>query len=1222
MAKRWESAVPCGYRLRDAWQYVSATTLLILSAVTRHGALRSTAAVGTILLLGASAAVETEAGLASTGHGGGNPGVGSWAAASDSDSDRDEPKRAGFDDVGYAEILARVPKRDLAAYQALHRALEFHDRGEIDAAISQYRAAINMTNDLASAWLNLGLALAMLDREDEAIDAYKVVIKLPNALPIEVASAYCNHGHLVQTRAGEDYALVAEGISLFQRGLERVPDHSTCLYNFGLGMEKLGRYPEAKNLYTRAVGLDPPMGNAHLNLGNIAFRQANWTEGILCYERAHQSPNADQRLLTISSFMLGQLHRHGIGNVRKAVEYYKRSYETDNTYKDALCAILQSLRSLCLWEGWESLEPRVASAIMDQVSSGKEPGPQSPYETRLTGELKPSEHLGLARLASQQFDRVERLPLPEDHTRNLSFRRGEALGQGRGLQQDSISFDEWLRRQGIETGNRSGEEAGPRRGARAKRRAVTGGGLVVAYWSYDYRDHAMGHLTRGLLCSHKAHNRVFAVAASYGPDDGSPVRRSAEACAGKFLDVSLAGHAESAKAVAAERPEIFVDLMGHTTGARPGIPALKPAPVVASYLGFPGTVGAEYTDYTIADRTTVPPELANVGFSEKMVYLPHSYQVNNYNVSYGFCPGGEGLEECQASVRQDFGPKSRGLDGFLDPWGGRGPVLCNYNTIHKMEPESFTVFMNIIKRVPGSVLLLLGSARDPEDGVEVNLKAEAAAMGVHPDRIRLDELLTLQEHVWRVSGSCDLFVDSFVYGAHTTAADALWAGLPLLTLRGFGVDDTPAGQMSGRVGTSLLSALGLDELSFHSVKDLENAAVALVQSPGRLATLRKSLLSRAMNRPLFDTRLTTRNLERAYEAMWEQRELGLPPSHIVVDPTQGALPPLRLPFDENDDSLPSGSSRGAPWNRGINDAGDQMTTAAKGMVARAVEAAMVWVETGTTEGFEDALTATGRLLAGNPLSAQALHMRGVALHFLGRSTEGVVFMERAALLATSGKHKEPGLDVAMLWRNLDAAQHAIAEGDGLSFPPETTNAPFLKGLAVSPSRLPTPMLIVLRRYWRRGDHTACADAFWKHWPGLRGHLPGGAVESAGERRENDLSQGGDAERGFGDGWAWEAWHGEDADEAAGILEAAASCFVGLGRLEEAWRAWKLASETQPGNQEFPLRFAACLSSAGHVERAHRELNRAVRALNHAWFHAEGGAVVPRLPRPRRGADGG
>ncbi|CAM9809280.1 unnamed protein product, partial [Ectocarpus fasciculatus] len=921
------------------------------------------------------------------------------------------------------------------------------------------------------------------------------------------------------------------------------------------------------------------------------------------------------------------LHRYGIGNVRKAVEYYKRSYDTDDTYKDALCAILQSLRSLCLWEGWEFLEPRVASAIMDQVSSGKEPGPQSPYETRLTGELKPSQHLGLARLASQQFDRVERLSIPEDHPRRLSFRRREALGQGRGLQQDSISFDEWLNGQGIETGNGNGEEAAPRRGARARRPAaeagaVAGTGLVVAYWSYDYRDHAMGHLTRGLFCSHQAHNRVFAVAASYGPDDGSPVRRSAETCAGNFLDVSLAGHVESAKAIAAERPEIFVDLMGHTTGARPGIPALKPAPVVASYLGFPGTVGAEYTDYTIADRTAVPPELANVGFSEKMVYLPHSYQINNYNVSYGFCPGGEGLGECQASVRQDFGPKSRGLDGFLDPWGGRGPVLCNYNSIHKMEPESFTVFMNIIKRFPGSVLLLLGSTRDPEDGMEVNLKAEAAAMGVHPDRIRLDELLTRQEHVWRVSGSCDLFVDSFVYGAHTTAADALWAGLPLLTLRGYGVDDTPAGQMSGRVGTSLLSALGLDEMSFHSVKDLENAAVALAKSPGRLASLRKRLLSRAMNSPLFDTHLTTRNLERAYEAMWEQRELGLPPSHIVVDPTQGALPPLQLTFDENDASLPRGSSRGAPWNGGINDAGDQITTAVKGMVARAVEAAMVWVETGTTEGVEDALTATGRLLAGNPLSAQALHMRGVALHFLGRRAEGVVFMERAALLATSGKYKESGLDVAVLWRNLDAAQHAIAEGDGLSFPPETTNAPFLKGLAVSPSRLTTPLLIILRRYWKRGDHTACVDAFWKHWPGLRGHLPGGAVESAGERHENDPALGGDAECSFGDGWAWEAWHGEDADEAAGILEAAASCFVGLGRLEEAWRAWKLASETQPGNQEFPLRYAAYLSSAGHVERAHRELNRAVRALNHAWFHAEGGSVVPKIPRPRRGAEGG
>lgn len=129
-----------------------------------------------------------------------------------------------------------------------------------------------------------------------------------------------------------------------------------------------------------------------------------------------------------------------------------------------------------------------------------------------TGELRPSQHLGLARLASRQFDRVERLSLPEDHPRRLSFRRGEALGQGCGLQHDSISFHEWLNRQGIETGNGNGEEAAPRRGARARRRAeagvAAGAGLVVAYWSYDYRDHAMGHLTRGLFCSHQV-NEFF-----------------------------------------------------------------------------------------------------------------------------------------------------------------------------------------------------------------------------------------------------------------------------------------------------------------------------------------------------------------------------------------------------------------------------------------------------------------------------------------------------------------------------------------------------------------------------------------------------------------------------------------------------------------------------------------------------------------------------------------
>eukprot|EP00903_Cladosiphon_okamuranus_P006818 g6643.t4 len=1024
-----------------------------------------------------------------------------------------------------------------AAFTAGKVALTIKDHRDINASIVQYHLATDLNKDLSNAWLNLGIALSAMGRDDEAMSAYKVLVKLPTALPFEVAIAYCNHGNLARSHAGVDFALLEEAVLLFKRGLEILPESPKCLYNFGLATEELRRNSEATDLYSRALRLDPSLGDAHVQIGNIAFQSGNWTEAIRRYERAYASPDADRRLRTVSSFLLGQLHLHGMGDHRSAVGYYKRSFDIDNTFTNSLCGIFNSIRSLCLWEDWESLEPRVASAILDRVSSGQGSGPQSPYETLFTGELRASQHLGLARLASQKYDRVN--------------------------------------------------------------------------------------------------SRVFAVAASYGPDDASSVRRSVERCSGTFLDLLWLERVETAKLVAAERPQIFVDLVSHTFGARPGVLALKPAPIVAAYLGYPGTAGAKYTDYAIVDQVVVPPELANVGFSEKVVYLPHSYQANDYNVSQGFCPGGEGLSDCHALVRS-----SRGLTGFLDSWGTEGPVLCNFNAIRKMEPESFGVFMNIIKRwvdsmmlpewqptVVGSVLVLLGSSGDHPRDAELSLRAEAASRGIHPDRIWFEENLSRDEHILRESGSCDLFVDSLVYGAHTTAADALWAGLPLLTLRGYGVDDTPVGQMRGRVGTSLVSALGLPELSFHGVKELEDAAVALLQSPGRLASLRKRLLSSAMSTPVFDTQLVTRSLERAFEAMWETRELGLPPSHIVVDPTRGPLPhPSRETDNQKERAgadpfrVSFGSARHA--EKDFSQAGATINDM---MGARALEEALAWAGTRTTDGAEAAYVATGRVLAGSPLSVEALDLRGVALHLLRRNAEATDVMERAALLGTSIKHTQPGVNLAYLWGNLAAAQQAAAEDNGLPFAPAATTTSFLQALALSPSE-PSPLHHLLISHLRRGNHTACADAFWKHWVRIRGYAPPAGRREAAEaieKLQTDAAREmeGASPEGYGDGWAWGMWHGRGASSVAGVAETAATCFAKLGRFEEAWRALKLASDIQPDNQEFPLRYAAALEGAGHEKTAHQEFNRIIKALNHVWFYTDGGSAVPKIPRPRAEAHG-
>eukprot|EP00752_Nemacystus_decipiens_P012726 g11275.t1 len=494
-------------------------------------------------------------------------------------------------------------------------------RGDINASILQYRLAIDLNNDTSNAWLNLGIALSAIGRDDEAMSAYKVLVELPTALPLEVATAFCEHGNIARRHAGVDFALLEEALLLFERGLEILPENPSCLYNFGLATEELRRNSEARDLYLRALTLDPSMGRAHLNIGNIAFRSGNWAEGKLRYEKAYASPDADQTLRTVSTYMLGQLHRYGLEDPRSAAGYYSRSFEIDNTFTASLCGILKSFRPLCLWEGWESLDARVASAIVDGVSSGQGPGPQSPFATLFTGELKASQRLGLARLASQKYDRVERMSLPQD-TNILLFRRRQQNGEGQQQQQqqqqqqwqrqedtgpknfdgvgETDRYSRWLYYQGIKTDD--GRKAMQWREGAEEIRATPAAGVT-------------------------ANNRVFAVAASYGPDDAGSVRRSAEKCFGKFLDLHWLERMASAKLVAAERPQIFVDLVFHTLGARPGVVALKPAPIVVTYLAYPGTVGAEYADYAIVDQVAVPPELANIGFSEKVVYLPHSYQL-------------------------------------------------------------------------------------------------------------------------------------------------------------------------------------------------------------------------------------------------------------------------------------------------------------------------------------------------------------------------------------------------------------------------------------------------------------------------------------------------------------------------------------------------------------------------------------------------------------------
>ena len=409
------------------------------------------------------------------------------------------------------------------------------------------------------------------------------------------------------------------------------------------------------------------------------------------------------------------------------------------------------------------------------------------------------------------------------------------------------------------------------------------GSLRVAYMCYDFNDHPTAHLVEGLFRWHRRFKDAFrsargpraleAVAAlGYGKDDHSDYRDAIAADADAFInDLALLGHVDAVVASRDFGAQIVVDLQGHTLGTRMELCMARVAPVQLAYLIYPGTSGASCLDGAVVDPVVVPPEAARV-YTEKLVYLPGTYQVNDY-------------ERHAAVAAYAAAPGARAAHG-LPP--EPSVVFCNFNKVDKLDPASFGLWMHVLRRAPGSVLWLLRPKGRQFDHVAAHLEAEAAARGVHPARLVWADRVPKAEHLRR-HAAADLLLDTLVYGAHSTATDALRGGLPLLTVRGE--------QFPQRVGASLLRAVGADQelLAVDSLRDFEDLAVSLAGTR-RLRALRARLADEGRASRLFDTRAFTRDLERAFHAVWEGHALaGRLAHHVVV--LEDVLPePALKPF--------------------------------------------------------------------------------------------------------------------------------------------------------------------------------------------------------------------------------------------------------------------------------------------------------------------------------------
>jgi predicted O-linked N-acetylglucosamine transferase (SPINDLY family) len=373
------------------------------------------------------------------------------------------------------------------------------------------------------------------------------------------------------------------------------------------------------------------------------------------------------------------------------------------------------------------------------------------------------------------------------------------------------------------------------------------GRLTIGYFSADFHGHATGYLIAELLELHDR-SRFRVVGFSFGPDSRDPMRRRLASACDEFVDVRDRSDEEIVALARQMRIDIAVDLKGYTTDGRPGVFARRAGPIQVSYLGYPGTSGATYIDYLVADCVVVPVE--DFGdYSEKVCQLPGCYQPND--------------RQRMISTRQ-YSRSELGLpkEGF---------VYCCFNNSWKISPEVFECWMTILKLVPCSVLWLL-EFNECEKG---NLQAEAGRRGVDSSRLIFGGRLPLDEHLAR-HRCADLFLDTWPYCAHTTASDALWAGLPILACRG--------NSFAARVSASLLRSVGLSSLVASGPADYIEQAVSLANDPESLAGLRCHLQSTRLECELFDTERYARHLEAGYVMMAERARAGLSPDHLIVQP--------------------------------------------------------------------------------------------------------------------------------------------------------------------------------------------------------------------------------------------------------------------------------------------------------------------------------------------------
>jgi predicted O-linked N-acetylglucosamine transferase (SPINDLY family) len=701
-------------------------------------------------------------------------------------------------------VRARLPPDPDGLIQLAESAAK---QGDAERALELYDQAIQINPNHALVHFRRANLLKDQGHLGDALASYDHAL----ALKPDYAHAYCNRGVVLQLL--DRFKAACES---YDRAIALAPDDPLAHYNRASVLRLLERPEEALASYDRAIALNPGYVECHCNRGILLLELKRWEPALTSLNRAI----ALKPDFATAYFARGNL----LSDVRRdaaAVEDFDRVVALEPTRADAFHNRANVL-----------LRQRHFESAVDSCDRALALRPNIPF-------LR-----GIRRHAKMHICDWHDL---DSDVRALitGIEAGEAV---------SVPFpivalldDARLHRMSAQIWVR--DECSPRDSLGAVPHWPAGDRIRIGYFSSEFHDHAVSNVMAEVFERHDR-SRFEVTAFSLGPPFRDPMRERLEAAFERFIDVGDRSDRDIALLARSLGVDIAVDLTGHTGSSRTKVFALRAAPIQINYLGYPGTMGAEYIDYLIGDRIIIPPSQRR-HYAEKIVYLPHSYLPHDSSRS---------IDETR-STRTELGLPETGF------------VFCCFNNSYKITPGVFDSWMRILAGTEDSVLWL--SQHDPV--AAENLRREAAQRGIDSRRLLFaDRIGSVPRHLSRLRAA-DLFLDTRPYNAHATAMDALWAGVPLLTCA--------AETFAGRVAASLLTTLGLPELITSSPAEYEATALQLAASPERLVKIKEKLAQNRLASPLFDTTAFTRHIEAAYEAVEARHRAGLSPDHIYIPAT-------------------------------------------------------------------------------------------------------------------------------------------------------------------------------------------------------------------------------------------------------------------------------------------------------------------------------------------------